>query len=169
MNTQKRIAVGLVILIIIIVMIILWYTQVIKFPKLSAPTSFNSQYLYPPADTRIQSEGPYADAEISDEHQDIYIDSEDIIIEDDTATKFKPLISKDTYAQVSLAGDVTKYASSGMPLPNMSLYNVNTQSYITGLGDPIRGDLDIEPRNSNMYKTQFSPKDARLSALTSIA
>lgn len=87
-------------------------------------------------------------------------------IDEDAA--FKPFRSENQYTTLSLSGDVTQFASSGVPLPNASLYNVNIRSYMAGLGDPIRGDVEVKPLNTSLIKSRFSSNDIRKGALSSI-
>lgn len=155
---------------LIIVLLVLWY-----FEKL--PT-FSTNYL---PNQNLNSGDPVQVYEHTGSNDDGYIISEEPEETDDVQegiqsdnlideSPFKPLKKANQYMTLSLAGDVNQFASSGLPLPNTSLYNVSTRSYMSGLGDPIRGDLDIKPLTSDLYKSKFIPKDTKKTgALASIS
>lgn len=105
------------------------------------------------------------DYEEPDYGQEMIIEEDDDLYTAEDVETFSPVNSKSPYSTISLEGDVANYASNGIPLPNMSLYNVTTRSSLTGLGDPIRGDLDIKPRNVGIYQSQYGSTDLRTGAL----
>lgn len=95
--------------------------------------------------------------------------------QEDEILDFTPISSASTYSVLNLDPESVndKFTMVPAEIPIMpsrhnNMYKITTKSRLTVEGDPIRGDLRVIPRNSDMYAPQNGMGDLRRGINSSI-